>query len=298
MVKRQSIYYISLILAQIMVGINIVASKTIINDFSIVSILFWRFLISTVLLFLIHYANPFKQKAKHQLTLSQLTFYDWKYIIALGVCGGALFNVMLLWGLNYTTASVAGIITSMLPAIIVIFSILFLKERLTLFSSLCIAFAVMGLLIINASNFKQADFNSLWGDFLIFLALLPEAIYYILAKKYAIKLPLFLAAAIMNAVNLPFVIIPLLFQMPWHESVTTFDVIMISIIGMATGFFYVFWFYGCQYIRGSIAGLMTAAMPVSTLVIAWLFLGEQITMTQFFGMILVIISIVFNVKKS
>ena len=45
---------------------------------------------------------------------------------------------------------------------------------------------------------------------------------------------------------------------------------------------------------GATAGLFTAVMPIGTLIIAWLFLGETILMLQMLGMLLVIFSIILN----
>jgi len=72
---------------------------------------------------------------------------------------------------------------------------------------------------------------------------------------------------------------------------------MMLAVGMASALFYVFWFYGCQHVKGSIAGLFTAFMPIATLCIAWLLLGEAITAVQALGMLMVIMSILFNAKS-
>ena len=296
--NRNFISYGLLALAQLMVGINIVGSKAIVEDLSIVSILFWRFFIATIVLLIIHHCVTPRKIKVNAVLMRELTRYDWAYMTAQALCGGVLFNLMLLWGLNYTSASVAGIITSVLPALIAILSILFLSERLSLFSGLCISFAVIGLLIINASNFRQANFDNLTGDFLILLALLPEAGYYVLAKVYVNKLPLFLTAALMNALNLPFVLIALIWSGSLFGQFSVATVIILLVLGLSTGFFYVFWFAGCKLVKSSIAGMFTAVMPIATLLIAWLALEERISLLQLLGMLMVIMSIFFNARKS
>ena len=47
---------------------------------------------------------------------------------------------------------------------------------------------------------------------------------------------------------------------------------------------------------GTAAGLSTAFTPIATLLVAWIFLHETISMLQLAGMILVILSIVVNVR--
>lgn len=281
-------------MAQLMVGINIVSSKYLIPDMPILFLLVMRFLIASVFLYVIHLFIADKNNTK----LSMLTGRDWQFIIAQALCAGALFNFLLLLGLNYTEASVAGIITSVLPAMIAIMSVIFLKERLTLLSILCITFAVLGLLIINAHNFASARLDGLLGDAIILLSLLPESTYYVLAKIYDNKLPLFFVATLMNAINLPVLLITMIFTSQWYAQFNWIDGVVLFIAGISSGLFYVFWFWGCKQVKGSVAGLFTAFMPVTTLIVAWIALGESITILQTCGMILVMISVVFNAKRA
>jgi drug/metabolite transporter (DMT)-like permease len=290
---NKNIDYMSLMLAQLMVGINIVGSKYLLQYFPIIFIVLMRFSMASVFLLIMHWFIPSKSKVK----LRDLNRRDWTYITVQAVCAGVLFNLLLMLGLNYTEASVAGIITSALPAIIAILSVLFLKERLTMFSILCIGFAILGLLIMNINNFSQSDMNNIIGDLIILLSLIPEATYYLLAKIYVSKLPLFLIATLMNAINVPFLIIAyaLIHQGEFHFS--PFNLFILVSVGLASGFFYVFWFWGCKNIKGSVAGLFTAFMPVMTLLIAWICLGETISLVQFCGMLLVMLSVIFNAKR-
>lgn len=75
------------------------------------------------------------------------------------------------------------------------------------------------------------------------------------------------------------------------------NVSLLFITGISSGLFYVFWFWGCKQVKGSVAGLFTAFMPVTTLLVAWFALGESITVLQTLGMILVMASVVFNAKR-
>ncbi len=287
--------YLFLLLAQLMVGICIVGSKALLMTMPAVFILFIRFSIGFLFLLFTHLAIS---KEKFQ-PLKKLSQKDWGIIFAQALCAGALFNILLLWGLDYTTASVAGIITSMLPAIVVVFSILLLKEKVTLYTVLCISFAVIGLMVINAHSLHIDNTQQIYGGFIILLSLLPEAAYYIMAKKHKNKLPIFLVSALMNIINVPIFLLGLFII--HHNSVTLqvlgHEWLLLFIVGMTSALFYVFWFLGCQQVQGSNAGLTTAFMPIATLTIAYLFLHEKVTVLQFLGMVLVILSIFLNVLK-
>jgi drug/metabolite transporter (DMT)-like permease len=116
-----------------------------------------------------------------------------------------------------------------------------------------------------------------------------------LAKMHVNKLPLFLMSALLHVVNLPllFLIAPFTSHFwPAHLSLQSMSLLMV--IGLSSAVFYVFWCIGCKRVSGATAGLFTAAMPLATLVIAWIFLREAISLLQFCGMLLVIVSIAFN----
>lgn len=122
--------FLFLVLAQIMVGVNIVCAKYILSSVPVLFILTIRFTLATLILFALHWLTPAK-KIPLISYFSKLSGKDWFFIIAQGLCAGIFFNFLMLWGLDYTDANVAGIITSALPAIIAIMSWLILGEKIS-----------------------------------------------------------------------------------------------------------------------------------------------------------------------
>ncbi len=291
-------YYLLLFLSQAMVGFNIVGSKHLLATMSPAFILLVRFAIASVFLSLIHIVQCRGQFSQELQRIKALQRRDWLFIIAQAFCAGVLFNYLLYLGLHFTTAAMAGVITSALPALIAIMSIIFLREKMTLFSLLCVIFAVLGLLIININNLDIGNQHGLIGDAIVLLALLPEAGYYVLSKAYRNHLPTFLISAMMCIINLPAILVLLTFtghlSMP---ELTGLNMLIAIGLGVATAMFYVFWYIACKHVSGLTAGLFTATMPIATLIIAWIFLGETLSVVQSIGMVLVIISILINALK-
>ena len=291
----QGKHFLALILSQLMVGINIVGAKYLLLHIPIILILCTRFMIATTFLGCVHWFFNLKKPSPSKVRLRDLHSKTWGIIVAQALCAGVLFNFLLLTGLHYTDASIAGLITSVLPAIIALLSILFLRERANFFTSLCILFAILGLLSINLHSFHLSNLRSLLGSAIVLIALLPEAMYYVLSKLYHNHLSIFTVALLMNAINLAVVLIIASFTLHLnHYNLSLSDVLILITIGLASAMFYVFWYSGCQYINGSTAGLLTAIMPIGTLLLAWIFLGETINKLQLFGMLLVIASIIIN----
>lgn len=289
--QKTTMGYILLILAQCVVGISIVGSKYLIATMPTLFLLETRFLFATgILLFL---SLITEKKQSHYL--KDLSKKSWGFLLAQAITAGVLFNILMLWGLKYTNASIAGIITSALPAMISIMFCIFLKERFTLKKWLCIGFATLGLAIVSLVNFTAGPGGSelVFGACIILLALIPEASYYVLSKAHVVKLPVFLISALINGINAVLLLPIALLEINWQSfHVSLFQATILGLIGITSGLFYVFWYLGADKANASFASLSTAAMPISTIIIAWLTLGESITLMQFIGMCLVIISIV------
>lgn len=250
-----------------------------------------------MLLFL-HWFTPSAGKNSLKNYFSELKNRDWLFILAQSLSAGVLFNGLMLGGLNSTDANVAGIITSALPAIIALLSWIFLREKISTEKALCILFATIGLMIIAYDKLKGvSQSHSFLGDGIVLLALLPEASYYVLCKLYVNRLPVFLTSALMNGINAT-LLLPVLFFVQWSpEQLSSITWIVLLIIGLSSGLFYVFWFVAVRHVDGVMASLSTAIMPIATVVLAWLILNEDLTLLQLSGMSLVLFSIFLYARK-
>lgn len=286
-----------LILAQTMVGINIVFSKFVLSSIPILYILALRFTLAAIILLPLHWLTPAKKLPVYSYFL-QLKRRDWFFIFAQALCAGALFNFFILWGLHYTDANVAGIITSASPAIIAIMSWVILGEKISGKKSICVGFATLGLVVIACDKLRSIGVShSFFGDVLVLASLLPEAIYYILSKIHVNKLPVFLISSLLNGINAIVLLFCLRFTAWDALTINLLDWRILIILGLSSGLFYVFWYLGCQKVDGVMASLSTAVMPLATVLLAWLILGEQLTFGQTVGMSMVILSIAAYAKR-
>src|SRR5690606_8047463 len=115
---------------------------------------------------------------------------------------GVLFNLLMLLGLKYTTATMAGIIASVIPAVIALLSFLILRERLTRNKCIAIMLAIGGVAILHFDTLDHGVAqNALLGGLLVFLSLIPEALYTILAKLLGDKLQPLTQASLINLLS-------------------------------------------------------------------------------------------------
>ncbi len=281
-----------LILAQLMVAINIVGSKFLISTTPILFLITCRFLLATIFLLPIHWLTKNRRTSLAQ-HFKKINKKDWLLIIVQAICAGTLFNFFMVLGLRYTDAQTAGIITSTLPALILIACWLVLKEPLTLKKCICIGFATLGLCVISIHK-SVSNTHAYWlGSLLVLIALLPESTYYVLTKFQGNRLPVFLMSATINAINAAILIPIMLWQVNWQSlHFSEFQLMILIMISLASGLFYVFWYLGADKVDSALASLATAIMPIATIIIAWLALGETITGYDLAGMGLVILSII------
>lgn len=286
-----------LIIAQIMVGFNIVLSKYIISSIPVLVILMLRFPLAAVILLPLHWLTP-ASKLPLSHYFSQLTRRDWFFIFAQALCAGVFFNAFMLLGLYYTDANIAGILTSALPAIIAVMSWIILGEKISGKKAICVGFATIGIVIIACDKLNGiSSTHSFLGDAFILISLLPEAAYYILTKMHVSPLPVFLLSSLLNGINAIVLLLGLGF-INWQAlEIRTMDWAILISLGLTSGFFYVFWYYGCQKVDGVMASLSTAVMPLSTVLIAWMLLGERLTLVQALGMAMIVLSIAVYAKR-
>ncbi len=100
-------------------------------------------------------------------------------------------------------------------------------------------------------------------------------------------------SAIINLIN-AVILVPIMLIHHDYQllNFSIFDLLILIIISMSSGLFYVFWYLGAEKVDMLMASLATAVMPISTVLIAWLTLGETIDWPTLAGMTLVILSII------
>ena len=286
-----------LVFAQIMVGINIVTCKYLLTHVQPLFLLSVRFTFATCLSLLLYFMFDDKKMALPQ-RLRQLSKSDWFYTLMQAISAGLLFNWLMISGLNYTDANVAGIITSALPALITILSWLVLGEKMSAKKYFCLFFATLGLMTLAMDKCRQwGDTHSVVGDLIVLASLIPEACYYVLHQFHTVKLPVFLMSTLLNGMNAVIIVaLCCLSQTAW-PTLVFMDSLILIMLSLTSTLFFVLWLFGSQHVDGMMASLTTAVAPLATVVLAWIILREQLTWMQSLGMGFVILSILTYAKR-
>lgn len=214
-------------------------------------------------------------------------------VAAMSLVGMLGYTVMIFEGVRRTSAVDAGIITATLPAVAAVMSVLFLRDRLARLQWGAIALAVAGLMLVQARA-GDASSATLVGNLLVMGAVLCEAGFVILGKRLAPPYRPFRLSLGANLVGLALSLPLMLIEGRVLELATlpaetllgaTWYVLSASVFSLWL------WYRGLPHVPAWLAGLATAALPVSALVVSFLVLGESLDTVRVFGALCVLASI-------
>ena len=277
--------YVQMTLAMLLIGSLFVVSKVIVQSVPVFVASFLR----QFLAFLALAAWLYVQKS----TMPKIQRRDWGVLLIQGVVGIFLFSVFALYGLKYTNAIDANIITSTTPLSMMLIAVLLLGERLTMRRVSALLLALLGTLAINVLGTHDGGTRQdVWfGNGLVVLAVLAEGVFFGFGKL--LKSPIsstwlsLILTAIGSVLFAPFAAYSAVStdwsQVPW----TTWLLVLYTGVAL-TAFGVVLMNRGLQQVPASNASIFTALMPVSGVALSVIFLREQFHWYHALGMVLVL----------
>lgn len=281
--SRQHIAYLHLTLAMIIVGSSVVAGKIMVSQLPIHLSSAIRFALALILLLpLVRWREG---------GLPRLSRRSWLLLAGQSLCGSFLFTVFLLYGLQRTSPAAAGIITSTTPACMGILAWMAIKDQPSKRTMAGILLSVAGLVAVNGAGDGSGESWS--GNLLVFGAVVFESLFLLLRKGVSEPLSPLSAATIISLFGLLW-FLPLgiyeAFTLPLPSSPSAW--LSVAYYGVVvTVLAYLFWFAGIVRVPASTAGVFTAVMPVSALLLSALVLGQRIDPAHVAGCALVLLSI-------
>lgn len=290
MTSSKAFRYLLILLAIIFWGTSFVATKTVLNEIKPVTIIILRLILASTLLTIIAVST----KRKFSINLKN---HSWIFILALV----AVFHLWIqVTGLQYTTASNTGWIIGTAPVFMAILGFVFYKEKITLLQFLGILVAVAGLLLlIGKGDITNIGLIENQGDLLVLGSAFTWGVYSMVNKKISLSyspimtiLYLFLMMAV--------IIIPFNLNTETINSVINLSFISwawILFLGIfCSGIAYVIWAQALRDMESAKVGAFLYFEPLVTVIAAWFFLQEEITLLMIFSGLLITAG-VFIVNK-
>ena len=213
--------------------------------------------------------------------------------------GNFLFSICMITGVSMTSAVSAGVIMSVIPAVVALMSWIFLRERIGIRVWLAIACGALGIGLLslakNSHGVATADLsgaaaNKAWlGNLLVFCAVLCEAAYAVIGKKLTAVMSPKRISAVINLWGL-ILMTPLGLYTALSFDVSTVNPsiwVLLVFYALAASVWTVWlWMTGLKSVPAAKAGVFTVMLPVSAALVGVLVLGESLTAIQLLAFII------------
>ncbi len=263
-----------------LVGANVAVAKLLAEALPVALILFLRCLLACAVLW------PLARLMEGRLARPPRA--ELGNLLLQALFGTALYNAALLAGLRLTTALEAGLVLATLPAVVAIGSAAWLRERMAPRHWAAAGLAAGGMAVITAARVGAAEGGSLLGNLLVLIGVSGEAIYVLLAKRMAGRVPVITAslwmqgfsALLLAPLALPGLGAAAALTDPGLAGLLVFHALTASVLCL------VLWYAGLRRVPAGVAGVFTLFLPATAAVTAVAVLGESIGMAHGIGFVL------------
>jgi len=289
--NTKSFRYLLILLAVIFWGTSFVATKTLLTEIKPVTIIILRLITASFLLTFI----AIYTKRNFSLNIKS---HGWIFILA-------LIAVFHLWiqvtGLQFTTAANTGWIIGTAPVFMAVMGLIFFKEKITLLAFGGIILAIFGLLmLIGKGDVTSIGLIENKGDLLVLGSAFTWGVYSMVNKKISLTyspLMTILYLFLMMAV----IIIPFNLNREIVSSVINLSITgwaMVLFLGLfCSGIAYVIWAQALRDMESAKVGAFLYLEPLITVLAAWFFLREEITLLMIISGLLITLGVIIVNKN-
>jgi drug/metabolite transporter (DMT)-like permease len=207
---------------------------------------------------------------------------DMPAIGLLGLTGFTIYHVAQNSGQQTISAGTASFLVATAPVFTALLALIFLKERLAVWGWVGISISFLGTAII---SFGAGDsFELAWGAILVLIAALSVSIYFVFQKPYLQKYSGLQLTTFTIWMGTFFMLIyapGLTNQISSAPVAATLAVVYLGVL--ATALAYVLWAYALARVNVSVVTNSLNLLPILSILIAWLWLGEIPTPTALLG---------------
>lgn len=286
------IYYLLLLFTSLLWGGNFVVGKSLVDHASPSTLTLLRWLIAVACLIPIVW---WKEKSLRP---------NKKAIVPLVLMGGTgvvLFNLFQFVALDFTSATNVGLISTLNMFSIALSSYLFLKEKINMFQLIAMLVSLAGVLLVLTNGHLETlltfQFNR--GDLFMMAAVAVWGLYAV-CSKWAMSYTTPLMATMYSGIFGVLMLVPFHFRDFTIENIDGSFVQSILYTGViSTVVCMLLWNIGVQKLGATTSGIFLNFNPVFTAILAFVFLGESMTVVQGIGSLTVILgSVMFTMVKS
>ena len=274
---------------------NFIVARELNQTVPPVSLAFWRWFVAVAVLFPFTFRALIAERASLRENLP--------YLCITSFLGVTVFNTLLYFGGQTTSAINLSLISITSPIFIVIFARMFLGELLTLYKGAGILLVATGvvLLITRGTPTNLLSLSFAIGDLWMLIGAIVFAVYSILIIRKPKNLNIWVFQSSTFILGLAF-LLPFFVWEYLFVAVAVFDaraVYSILYLGVfASLFSFVLWNQAILMVGASKAGMIYYTLPVFSGILAWFFLDEDIGILHLTSGLLIVSGILTANKKT
>ena len=291
------ITYLKLLGAVTAWGGTFIAAKFAVEDTSVEMAALLRFVTASVVLLFILYSKFGLLPRVNRIQLG--------YILLLGLSGIASYNIFFFFGLQYVEAGRGALIITSNPLWVALGSALFFNQRLNLINLSGLLLCLVGVAVV-LSKGQLLDLLSAGvgvGEWALLGCALSWAVYTLLgrqlmhSKSPMTPLTLVTYSSISGSFLIALWMVFYGIKMEFNPSVTLLSSIgYLSLLGTVAGF--IWFFQGVQKIGASQSAVFVFFVPISAIILGYLWLDEAITISLLIGAIMIISGVTLVNKQT
>lgn len=228
---------------------------------------------------------------------SPLTRQLWIRLAAIGISAYAIGNGALFWGLKTLPATTVSFLMSLLPLIILLGGVLWLKEFPTGWQIFGVILSLAGSVLFFSAGFQAGEVS---GLLIVCAGMIGFAGFGILGRDVArsqavstltlTALPLAIGGVVLLLVALPLEGVP---------SPGLFPVLIVLWLAVVnTALAYILYNHSLKTLTALEMNVIQNLTPLGTALLAWVILAEKLTLIQILGMVIMVIGVIFVQRRT
>ncbi|MDD4149593.1 MAG: DMT family transporter [Bacteroidales bacterium] len=289
--KKLILVYCLLTISMILWGTSFVWSKIGLTYYNSITVVFFRLLVSTIVMIpVLIVTKKFRFPTKKHLPL----------FLLLALFEPFLYFIGETTGLSYVEPSMASVIISVIPLFTPFVAFYFLKEKITILNVLGITISISGIVVLVFGKDMSLQISMI-GLGLLFLAVIAANGYSVMIKKIPDQYSILNIIFWQNILGMLY-FAPLLLIFSRKDLFVTGFVEEAFWAIVSLGFFastiaFLFFMYGLKFMSITKVNVFTNVIPIFTIIVSYLFLGEEIGSRKILGIFIVIIGVVVSQLK-
>ena len=275
---------VAIVLLVLIWGSNFSVVKAALSEFSPLAFNSTRFVLASLLLALFLAATRASVRFQRE---------DVIRLVGLGLLGNVVYQVLFIYGIDWTRAGNAALMLSTVPLIVTVLSVGLKHETIGRagWAGVFLSIAGIGLILWGSSRGLSFGSDTVRGDLTMLASALAWSLYTVLSSPYVRKygtLPVTAFTMWTGTAGLVALSSGALAAQDWGSiSAGAWGGLVFS-GALSIALAYILWYYGIRHLGSSRTAVYSNTVPVVALIVAWIALGEVPTWVQVAGTALIL----------